>query len=120
MFLQAPSRKHASVKPKRSNMELPSQGAMSKKSVSKTDVEDILGVTPQQTNAGPAFGETEKKKTIQEHIDNYYEGLEQLDIKMKKKREEMRMRAFDSAEYAQGGAQDCRIKKLLDEMDAKA
>ena len=38
---------------------------------------------------------------------------------MKKKREEMRMRAFDSTEYAQGGAQDCRIKKLLDELDAK-
>jgi hypothetical protein len=37
--------------------------------------------------------------SIQEHIDAYYAGLEQLDLKMKKKREEMRMRAFDSAEF---------------------
>ena len=38
---------------------------------------------------------------------------------MKKKREEMRMRAFDSAEFDQGGAQQRKIAKLLAEIDEK-
>ena len=54
------------------------------------------------TPAEPA--DKDKPMSIQEHIDAYYAGLEQLDLKMKKKREEMRMRAFDSAEFDQGGA----------------
>ena len=51
----------------------------------------------------------EKERTIQEHIDAYNDGLEQLDRNMRKKREEMRMRAFDQSELDEGASQTKRI-----------
>ena len=90
------------------------------------DEDEILKGTPnnqrisKMSRTSPAEpADKDKQMSIQEHIDAYYAGLEQLDLKMKKKREEMRMRAFDSAEFDQGGAQQKKIAKLMAEIDAK-
>lgn len=63
--------------------------------------------------------ESETKISAQEHIRRYYEGLEQLEKKMKLKRQETHMKAFGAGSLDDDKGGSSKLKEMEAQMNAE-
>ena len=59
----------------------------------------------------------ERGKALKSIINNYYNSIEELELQMKSKREEIRMKQYDNPSFDDGSDRRARIQAKLDEMD---